>query len=53
MAQSLQGLDRTIFELRSKNDDVKVKAANELRENVVLYSRGNLEVIIFDAGRSG
>ena len=43
MAQSGQGLDPTerIFtELRSKNEDVKVRAAIELRDLLTLLSRG-------------
>lgn len=42
MAFTYQGLDRSILELKSKNEETKLKAANELRENVVLYSRGKL-----------
>lgn len=43
MAWTHQSLDRTIQDLKSKNEETKIKAANDLRENVVLYSRGNVE----------
>jgi hypothetical protein len=45
MAQQGQGPDpseRIFVELRSKSEDVKIRAANELCELVTLLSRGNL-----------
>ncbi|KAL9624360.1 MAG: hypothetical protein Q9160_001322 [Pyrenula sp. 1 TL-2023] len=39
MAWTHQSLDRIISELKSKHEETKIKAANDLRENVVLYSR--------------
>lgn len=43
MASSTQGLDvteRIFIELRSKNDEIRLRAANELRDLVTLLSRG-------------
>lgn len=43
MTTQTQGLDpseRIFLELRSKNDEVKQRAANELRDLVTLLSRG-------------
>ena len=43
MATSAAGLDpseRIFLELRSKNDEVKQRAANDLRDLVNLLSRG-------------
>jgi len=43
MATQATGLDpseRIFSELRSKNDDVKHRAANDLRDLVTLLSRG-------------
>jgi hypothetical protein len=39
-AQGTNLSERIVFELRSKNPDVKVRAANELKDLVLLYARG-------------
>jgi len=41
-AQAPDPSERIFVELRSKNDEIKNKAANELKELITLLSRGSL-----------
>lgn len=40
----LEASERIFQDLRSKNDDVKNRAANELRDLVALLSRGMISI---------
>lgn len=51
MAQQSQGSDpsdRIFTDLRSKNEDIKARAASDLRDLVTLLSRGTLNMKVLD-----
>lgn len=39
-AQAMEALNRTFIELKSKNDDIKLRASYDLRDLVVSAARG-------------
>lgn len=50
-AQAPDPSERIFVELRSKNDEIKSKAATELRELITLLSRGNTTTPLLQGSR--